>query len=239
VIACVEALNDRGVPGCVLAIATRMGALTSPHVVTAATVACKLIARRQHFYTAPRNGTPLEICNSNESTLCTRANVVQAVLADVRRQAPFVLQGPPSGSFAADRLTTPMPINQSNPSKLYYLGGYFQLGPDLAIPTNTSNPITVSVANDPASCIVATNIADQDHLLSGTATNCIYQDGTAIKSLVTGQGNGRFALLNELIGPTQLGSAQQELRNAVHAMFPPPPRPPRPVCPRAPCPAQP
>jgi hypothetical protein len=234
VIACVEALNDRGVPGCVLAIANRMGALTSPHVVTAATIACKLIARRQHLYTAPRNGTGLEICRSTQSTLCTRANVVQAVLADVRRQAPFVLQGPPSGSFAADRLTTPMPINPSNPSRLYYLGGYIQLGPDLAIPTNTSNPITVSVGN--TSCVAATNTANQDHLLVGIAENCIYQDGTAIKSIVYGSGTGRFALLNELIGPTALGTAQQALRNAVQATFPPPPPPPpRPRC-DGPCP---
>src|SRR6185503_5085552 len=171
------------------------------------TVACKLIARRSHFYT-----TGLEICNSSESSLCTRANVVQTLLADVRRQAPNVLQGRPSGSFAASRLTTPMPIDQSNPSKLYYLGGYIPLGGDFAIPTNTSNPITVAIGNNPASCIVGTNIADQDHLLTGIAQNCIYQEGTAIKSLDTGTGSGRFALLNELLGPALLNSTQQELR---------------------------
>jgi hypothetical protein len=69
--------------------------------------------------------------------------------------------------------------------------------------------------------------------------NYIYQDGAAIKSLVIGSGNGRFALLNELVGPSALGNPQRDLRNTVQASFPPPPpapRPPRPPTCRPACP---
>jgi hypothetical protein len=240
VIACVEALNDRGLAGCISAISVRPGLPPSPARAVAATAACKLMARGNHFYTAPRNGSGLEICQTTNAA-CTQTSVVNTLLADVRRNAPYVLQGPPSGGVAASLQTTPMPIDQSNPSRLYYLGGYVQLGPDVLIPTNTSNPITVSVGGGGPSCFAVTNTANVDHLLVGTATQCIYQEGTAIKSLVTGTGNGRFALLNTLAGPIALGTAQQALRDAVQAQLPPPsgPRPPRPPCPRTPCPAQP
>jgi hypothetical protein len=238
VIACVEALNDRGLAGCITAIAQRSGAPFAPMVAVSATVACKLMARRSHFYTAPRFGGGVEICQTSEP-LCTRNNVVQTLLTDVRRQAPYVLQGRPNAGTAAPLLNTPLPIDQSNPSKLYYLGGMIQLPADIVIPTNTSNPITVAVGNNAADCTAATNIANQDHLLEGIAAHCIYQEGTAIKSRVTGTGNGRFALLNELVGPIALGNPQQALREAMAAQNPPGPRPPRPSCPRPPFPSQP
>jgi hypothetical protein len=223
VIACVEALNDRGLAGCISAVSAPGGVPLSTLTGLVATTTCKLIARRPHSYTAPRSGAGLEICQMSEP-LCTRANVVNTLLADVRRQAPHVLQGRPSGGVATSLLTSPMPIDQSNPSKLYFLGGYIQLPDDILIPTNTSNPITVAVGS-PGSNVAATNIANVDHLLVGIAEHSIYPEGTAIKSRVHGTGNGRFALLNELVGPIALGNPQQALRNAMQAQFPPPPRP--------------
>ena len=220
-IACVDALDALGMAGCVGAISAEVG--ISNFTTLAAGTTCALIARRDHFYTAPA-GPPLEICSTAESPDCTISLVLTYLYADVRRQAPFVLSGPPSGGFARGLLTTPLPIDQANPSKLYYLGAYL---PFLNINPNTSNPIRVTVPHD-TTCIAAVNTADQDHLLEGTASNCIFQSGSSIYSEVVGQGsNTRFALLNELVGPRTLGTAQLLLKNAIHTrLHPPPPLPP-------------
>src|SRR5262249_11106347 len=119
-IACVEALDRLGVPGCTAAV--------TPHVASpgggalAAYWTCKLIAKRNHYYTAPRNGVAMQICSTADSPSCNKQFVVQRLMADVRNQAPYVLEGPPSYMIARGRLQTPLPIDTSNPSRLYYLG---------------------------------------------------------------------------------------------------------------------
>jgi hypothetical protein len=221
VIECVEELNRRGLTACYQATQTSIGSaipgLNSFWRNAGAATFCALIFKADHSYTADSGG--LDLCSTSDPR-CTRSFVVQTLLADVRRQAPFVLQGPPPTIlFPAPPLTSALPIDVNNPSKLYYLG--------FAVPTDTSNPITVSVPSAANLPIVST--ANRDHMLEGVVDNYIFEEGGKIKVRGVGHGqNTRFALLNTIVGPKAIEKAHRVLESAVQAALPPPPPPPPP-----------
>jgi hypothetical protein len=69
-----------------------------------------------------------------------------------------------------------------------------------------------------------TNIAKEDHLLEGTATACVAEVNVGgrleVRSSVVGSGQDtRFALVNEIVGPGALGTAQKARRASVQAAF--------------------
>jgi hypothetical protein len=240
-IACIEALNSLGYPGCIDATAAAVPTGSRFLSRRVGSALCGLIWRRNHFYTAPITSFPKTICSQQSFPACSVDFVLDVLLRDARNQAPGVLQGRPIAGVARPLLTGPLPINSFDPGMLYYLGnsGIFDLGM-IGLPSgNTSNPIFIDVDRSRSqrvqdrfalrSCDVAvTNIAQRDHLLEGKAVNCLYQDGILVKSIVVGTGaQTRNALANELAGPFLLGGAQDTLQERVREelirITPPPP----------------
>lgn len=242
VIGCVEALNALGYQGCVNAMRNELDFLGVVYNEVGARSVCTLIHNRDHYYTAGFLGTPARLC-STSSQRCTVNVAFNTVLGDVRAQAPGVLQGPPAGGVAAPPITSAVPIDTTNPNRLYYLGPdilYSVFGSTLTtqLPRIISNPIRIAVNSTPQSvsygpiaslrfhtvtCPTATNIADPDHVLVGIAQQCLFtsSDGN-LYSIVVGTGtNTRFALLNELTGPRLLGTVQTNLFNLLSTIVAP------------------
>jgi hypothetical protein len=244
-IACIEALNDIGFAGCTAATALVVPSADLISKTAVGATVCALILRRDHFYTAPRDGTPTDICTQFESPECSLDLVLDEAIADARAAAPTVLQGRPVNGIARPPLTAPLPIDTSNPSKLYYLGNFVDLARIGLGSANTSNPITLAASRSvqlifdgrtTRACFTTTNRTHPDHLLEGQVVNCLFDDGFGVKSLVIGTGTKtRNALANELAGPFLLGRVQDTLRGRVLARLdatrPPPPCR---TCPREP-----
>lgn len=229
-IACIEALNaitkTEGITGCAARVATIP--LIGEDVGLAI---CELIRERDHYYLV----NPKTICTTADSPRCSPEVAFSELIKDVRNQAPGPLQGKPINGIAQPKLQMPVPISE-DPNMKYYLGPYnLSLLRIIDGQVNTSNPVTITLNRNPTTMIygynrfqrdlftvncsyTATNITDTDHLLQGTITNCIYQEGNAVKSLIVGQGaNTRNSLLNELVGPSLLGATQDNLRRAVQS----------------------
>jgi len=226
-IACIEALNDIGFAGCTAATALVVPSVDLRAKAAVGATVCALIRRRDHFYTAPRNGTPTEICSQLDSPGCSLDLVLDEALADARAAAPTVLQGRPVNGIAQPPLTGPLRIDTSNPSKLYYLGNFVDLARLGFSSANTSNPITLAASRSlqfisdgrtTRACFTTTNRTHPDHLLEGQVVNCLFDDGFSVKSIVVGSGSKtRNALANELAGPFLLGRVQDMLRGRVLA----------------------
>jgi hypothetical protein len=237
-IACIEALDSLPFLECVAKTSEIVPSMNPITRVHAATIACALIRRRDHYYTVPRSSVPTAICTRGPGTQsCSLDFVLDVLLSDARNQAPGVLQGPPIAGIARPFLTQPLPIDTFNPNKLYYLGNVLDLN-IIGLPSaNTSNPVFIDVNGAGGSVqgrfgtqrcdLIVTNRTQDDHLLEGQISNCLFDDGSSVRSLVVGTGtNTRNALANEIFGVLLLGSVQDRLRDevmrALAALQPPP-----------------
>jgi hypothetical protein len=237
-ISCIKELNELPLAVCSAAVAARLALLPPFRNIiapAAGLAACKEIEARNHHYIAPRNGVPIEICDSRTNPLCSFDLFVRNIfLSDARHEAPGILKGPPINGKPQAQTSTPIPIVSGNtyflePSfdiklfdiKLFDTGGF------------TSNPIQIFVepgrrlliAGQFRNCLQVTrNVAKIDHLFEGDVMICVFQDGTKLKAVGEGKGtNTRLALFNEQVGPIVIQDAIEFLRKTLQARLPPPP----------------
>jgi hypothetical protein len=235
-ISCIKELNELPLAACATAVASRLAALVplpfSPIVSpVAGLAACKEIEARNHFYTAPKNGVPTEICDSRTNSLCDYNLFVRGIFfSDARNEAPGILQGPPINGKPQRQTTTPIPIVSGN---TYYLDPSIDLKL-FSTPTGlTSNPIQIFVepgrpifiAGQLRNCLQVTrNVAKIDHLLEGEVAICLFQEGTKLKAIAEGRGTRtRLALLNEQVGPIVIEDAINFLKKTLGDRLGPPP----------------
>jgi hypothetical protein len=76
--------------------------------------------------------------------------------------------------------------------------------------TQSSNPVQVTLGDH-----CATNTTQDYHILKGEITQCVVEDETSVYGNIRGEGNGRAARFNDMVGPLMLGTVRDELRNAV------------------------